>query len=105
MFLYHLTCEKFLPDILKNGLIPNDKNINSGSNNYVYLTSRLDGLEIYTYKNNISKYGNVVLLEIDSTNLYLEADPDDTDLECGEYQFVSEHIPVDNIINIKKEVL
>jgi hypothetical protein len=71
IYLYHVTEEKYLPKILKNGLIPKSHGKLSGHPDRIYLSITIDSaIDIMEQFKNGSFLENPILLRIDISGLY-----------------------------------
>lgn len=103
--LYHFAPSKFKEDILKNGLICGISKTNPYKNSFsgIYLTTQISGNVINGYKLNIRNSHNCdpILVTVKMKLNEIEKDPDDKDISSGEYQFISNDISPNKILEIK----
>ncbi len=106
VIMYHFTSSKLVPSIKKNGLVTGLKKTNPYKNSYsgIYLTTKSSGNDIDGYKYHaVNKHkGEAVKITIKMYLSELAPDSDDAELSSGKYQFMSENIPPDRIIDIEE---
>lgn len=104
--LYHFTASKLKKSILEKGLIKGYVKTNPYMNSYlgVYLTTQTSGAVINGYKYKIMQKhkSDVIQITVKMKLSEINPDDDDSDIESGKYQFYTDYIPPDRIIEIEK---
>lgn len=107
VWMYHGTSDKFLPDILRDGLTPGHAPSNFGSKGrpdkvqrYVYLTTDATAAENYARLATTRHGGDRAVLRVRVPTSRLSVDRDDVDLSVGKYQRRIDEVRVDEIMEI-----
>lgn len=103
--LYHHTVASALPGIyarggLVRGIDLGQKPTKRDSAAFVFMTTQLGGMAIDGYVSRARQRfgGRHVMLEIKTTLAEIEPDPDDADISTGRTQFVTDFVPLSDIV-------